>query len=161
VGERAPTMQKVGDEHASRWTLWFEPEVHREFAERRRRARPVAADARVCAHWLRDACWHGDRCDHLHRYDERRLPMCDHRFTGCYNEQCRNRHEPIAEARPLCPWYARGFCRRGARCRREHRFTRLCPAYALGFCADGPRCPLTHLRWSASVNEPPAGPRHL
>ena len=40
-----------------------------------------------------------------------------------------------------CPWYARGHCKHGRRCRYKHVKKRLCMACLAGFCPRGSECP--------------------
>ena len=41
--------------------------------------------------------------------------------------------------------YARGFCRFGAKCTRNHNMKpALCPDYLAGFCINGPNCSFGH-----------------
>ena len=46
-----------------------------------------------------------------------------------------------------CPWYARGFCKHGQRCRNRHTRKKACPRYLAGFCPDGPACQFGHAKF--------------
>jgi len=43
-----------------------------------------------------------------------------------------------------CPWFARGFCKHGAQCKRRHAVKVICINYMIGFCPDGPDCDYEH-----------------
>jgi cleavage and polyadenylation specificity factor subunit 4 len=44
-----------------------------------------------------------------------------------------------------CESYARGFCRFGAKCSRNHHMQPLlCPNYLAGFCPSGSKCSFGH-----------------
>lgn len=45
-----------------------------------------------------------------------------------------------------CPYYERGFCRRGLACNFDHIRKKTCENYIYGFCPDGPNCDKVHLK---------------
>jgi hypothetical protein len=114
---------------------------------------PVPANVRpdprrhrvVCKHWLRGLCKKGDNCDFLHRLDHERMPECWYfsNFGECGNKECIFLHVR-PEKTTECPWYARGFCKHGQRCRNRHTRKKPCPKYLAGFCPEGPACQFGH-----------------
>ena len=105
----------------------------------------------VCKHWLRGLCKKGDTCDFLHRLDHDRMPECWYfsNFGECGNKECIFLHVRPDEKASECPWYARGFCKHGQRCRHRHTLKKPCPKYLAGFCPDGPACSLGHPKYAA------------
>ena len=103
----------------------------------------------VCKHWLRGLCKKGDLCDFLHRLDHERMPECFYfsNFGECGNKECTFLHVRPEEKTTECPWYARGFCKHGQRCRHRHTTKKPCPKYLAGFCPDGPSCLMGHMKW--------------
>ena len=106
----------------------------------------------VCKHWLRGLCKRGDMCDFLHRLDHDRMPECWYfqQFGECGNKECIFLHVKPDEKSGDCPWFARGFCKHGQRCRARHRNRKPCPRYLAGFCPDGPDCKLGHAKCAAA-----------
>ena len=104
----------------------------------------------VCKHWLRGLCKRGDMCDFLHRLDHERMPECWYfqQFGECGNKECIFLHVKPDEKSGDCPWFARGFCKHGNRCRARHRVRKPCPRYLAGFCPDGPDCKLGHAKYA-------------
>ncbi|KAI8803616.1 hypothetical protein BJ742DRAFT_682930, partial [Cladochytrium replicatum] len=97
----------------------------------------------VCKHWLRGLCKKGELCEFLHEYNLRKMPECwfYSKYGECSNPECLYLHiDPNDKVRE-CAWYARGFCKHGARCRHKHVRKALCPLYLTGFCPKGPECP--------------------
>ena len=103
----------------------------------------------VCKHWLRGLCKKGDTCDFLHRLDHDRMPECWYfsNFGECGNKECIFLHVRPEEKLTECPWYARGFCKHGQRCRHRHTTKKPCPKYLAGLCPEGPACPMGHPKW--------------
>ncbi|KAJ2703079.1 Cleavage and polyadenylation specificity factor subunit 4 [Coemansia sp. IMI 203386] len=101
----------------------------------------------VCKHWVRGLCKKGDMCDFLHEYNLKKMPECQfYEKTGLCNnrEECFYRHtNPNANIKE-CPWYARGFCKHGAKCRSKHERKLICQHYRFGFCPLGPNCKDEH-----------------
>ena len=111
----------------------------------------------VCTFYFQSICRSGGwkHCKHLHQYDPSRMSVC--RFylnQGCTNPGCLFLHikDDVMDARQQrelagqsCEMYARGFCRFGAKCSRNHDVRpALCPDYLAGFCIKGPRCSFGH-----------------
>ena len=65
----------------------------------------------------------------------------------CTNPDCTFRHtNPDAEKKD-CPWYKKGFCRHGSKCKGRHDPTKMCENYKQGFCVLGPKCKFAHPKW--------------
>ena len=82
----------------------------------------------------------------LHRY-----------FTNygeCHSRDCVFKHTRPEDKVDECPWYARGFCKHGPRCRFRHTRKKACVAYLAGFCPEGKACQFGHPK-----NELPPIPR--
>ncbi|NXJ70230.1 CPSF4 factor, partial [Rostratula benghalensis] len=96
----------------------------------------------VCKHWLRGLCKKGDSCDFLHEYDMTRMPECYFysKFGECGNKDCPFLHVDVTTGAMGCPWYDRGFCRHGPRCKYRHTQRVMCSNYLVGFCPEGPKC---------------------
>ncbi|NWV73596.1 CPSF4 factor, partial [Dasyornis broadbenti] len=96
----------------------------------------------VCKHWLRGLCKRGDGCDFLHDCDAARMPE---RYFPSKLGECSDRdrpfpHEDVPASTVGCPWYDRGFCRRGPLCQFKHTRRVMCSNYLVGFCPEGPKC---------------------
>ncbi|XP_057239209.1 putative cleavage and polyadenylation specificity factor subunit 4-like protein [Malurus melanocephalus] len=121
----------------------------------------------VCKHWLRGLCRRGDSCDFLHDHDTARVPECYFysrfaipvAFGGrcprcapappageCSNKDCPFPHVDGTASTVGCPWYDRGFCRRGPLCKYKHTRRVMCSNYLVGFCPEGPKCKFVHLK---------------
>ena len=109
----------------------FEPILRTRDAERaaeRRRNPPVRKNHSVCPKYLQGLCMLGDdRCQFLHVLDESRMPICRFFLKNC--------------------------CTRGARCAFSHRYTHRqvrtqCALYKQGFCPLGPKCDSLHIKRS-------------
>jgi len=100
----------------------------------------------VCKHWLRGLCKKGDLCEFLHQYDLSKMPECYFysKFGECSNPECMYLHINPEDKVKECPWYARGFCKHGPKCRHKHQPKVACENYLLGFCPDGPNCKYGH-----------------
>ncbi|NWI52896.1 CPSF4 factor, partial [Calyptomena viridis] len=96
----------------------------------------------VCKHWLRGLCKRGDGCDFLHEYDVAKMPECYFysKFGECSNKDCPFLHVDATRSTMGCPWYDRGFCRHGPRCKYQHTRRVMCANYLVGFCPEGPKC---------------------
>ncbi|KAM6377255.1 putative cleavage and polyadenylation specificity factor subunit 4-like protein [Pluvialis apricaria] len=96
----------------------------------------------VCKHWLRGLCKKGDGCDFLHEYDVTKMPECYFysKFGECSNKDCPFLHIDATASTMGCPWYDRGFCRRGPLCKYKHTRRVMCTNYLVGFCPEGPKC---------------------
>jgi len=103
----------------------------------------------VCKHWLRGLCKKGDDCDFLHKLDHDRMPDCWYftQFGECGNKECLFNHVRPDEKADECPWYARGFCKHGPRCRHRHTQKKPCPKYLAGVCPEGPNCQFGHPKY--------------
>jgi len=103
----------------------------------------------VCKHWLRGLCKKGDLCEFLHEYDMSKMPECYFfsKFGECSNNECTYLHIPPEDKLRDCPWYDRGFCKHGPRCRQKHVKKAACENYLLGFCPDGPKCKYGHPKY--------------
>jgi len=103
----------------------------------------------VCKHWLRGLCKKNEDCEFLHVYDMAKMPPCHfyNTFGRCSNPDCLFLHLNLIDQVKECPWYARGFCKHGQKCRNKHKRSRGCQSYILGFCIDGPKCPLGHPKY--------------
>ena len=107
-----------------------------------------ACDAVLCALSSRPcrAWWRG-RCEYLHQYDMTRMPLCHFFVEGhCTKDDCQFLHIRPEDNAVECPWYARGFCKHGPKCRKKHARKELCPSYMAGFCPKGPREPARPVR---------------
>jgi cleavage and polyadenylation specificity factor subunit 4 len=100
----------------------------------------------VCKHWLRGLCKKGDRCEFLHEYDPKRMPECWFyaKYLECTNPECFFLHINPDDKIKNCPWYHRGFCKHGPKCRYKHNLALACPSYLAGFCLKGPTCKFIH-----------------
>ena len=107
----------------------------------------------VCKHWLRGLCKKGDDCDFLHQLDRDRMPECwfFSNFGECSNKDCIFLHLRPEDKVHECPWFARGFCKHGPRCRNRHTRKKPCPKYLAGFCPDGPECQFGHAKYELPV----------
>ncbi|NWU83449.1 CPSF4 factor, partial [Onychorhynchus coronatus] len=96
----------------------------------------------VCRHWLRGLCKRGDGCDFLHEHDATRMPECYFysKFGECSDKDCPFLHVDATPSTLGCPWYDRGFCRHGPRCKYKHTRRVMCANYLVGFCPEGPKC---------------------
>ena len=103
----------------------------------------------VCKHWLRGLCKKGDDCDFLHKLDHDRMPDCWYftQFGECGNKECLFQHVRPDEKTDECPWYARGFCKHGPRCRHRHTQKKPCPKYLAGVCPECPECSFGHPKY--------------
>ncbi|CAN8073244.1 unnamed protein product [Agarophyton chilense] len=103
----------------------------------------------VCKHYLRGLCKKQDMCDYLHSVDYLRMPECFFfsKYGECSNNECPYRHVDPEKKRNECPYYARGFCRHGPKCRHRHVKKVACTNYLAGFCKDGPDCVFGHARF--------------
>eukprot|EP01120_Amphizonella_sp_Union-15-10_P010210 TRINITY_DN4064_c0_g1_i2.p1 TRINITY_DN4064_c0_g1~~TRINITY_DN4064_c0_g1_i2.p1 ORF type:complete len:285 (-),score=30.02 TRINITY_DN4064_c0_g1_i2:127-981(-) len=103
----------------------------------------------VCKHWLRGLCKKGDLCEFLHQYDLSKMPECYFysKFGECSNPECMYLHINPEDKVKECPWYARGFCKHGPKCRHKHQPKVACENYLLGFCPDGPNCKYGHPKY--------------
>uniref|UniRef100_A0A6V3S1L4 Cleavage and polyadenylation specificity factor subunit 4 n=1 Tax=Lotharella globosa TaxID=91324 RepID=A0A6V3S1L4_9EUKA len=100
----------------------------------------------VCKHWLRGLCKKSDKCEYLHEYDMSRMQQCTFFITRgeCTNKDCTFLHQRPEDRQKDCPWYDRGFCQHGPKCRNRHRRRAACPDYLAGFCIKGPTCGYGH-----------------
>lgn len=110
----------------------------------------------VCKHWLRGLCKKSDiNCEYLHIYDLSRMPLCHFYLTygSCNNTDCPFVHQSGDDRDQECPWYARGFCKKGPHCRQKHTRKEACPDYLAGFCHLGPECRFAHPKWEIILPE--------
>ncbi|GAM18774.1 hypothetical protein SAMD00019534_019490 [Acytostelium subglobosum LB1] len=109
----------------------------------------------VCKHWLRGLCKKGELCEFLHEYDLAKMPECYFfsKFGECSNQECMYLHLNPEEKVVECPWYARGFCKHGPKCRHKHMKKLLCENYYLGFCPEGPKCKYGHPKFELPKEE--------
>jgi hypothetical protein len=78
-------------------------------------------------------------CEYLHQYDMTRMPLCHFFVEGhCTKDDCQFLHIRPEDSAADCPWYARGFCKHGPKCRKKHTRKELCGSYMAGFCPKGP-----------------------
>ncbi|KAJ2711647.1 RNA-binding component of cleavage and polyadenylation factor [Coemansia spiralis] len=113
----------------------------------------------VCKHWLRGLCKKESDCEFLHEYNLEKMPKCSFIVnTGvCVNgEDCLFQHVDPEQRVKECPWYARGFCKHGSKCRSKHVRTQMCPYYQFGFCPDGNNCRMAHPRFELPKMHPDA-----
>ncbi|KAJ2614705.1 Cleavage and polyadenylation specificity factor subunit 4 [Coemansia sp. RSA 1365] len=118
----------------------------------REQSEKIQSDNRtvVCKHWLRGRCKKDDNCEFLHEYDLEKMPKCQFfaKDGVCNNgDECDYRHVDPEQRVKECPWYARGFCKHGAKCRSKHVRKLICPLFQFGFCPDGPNCRKEHPRF--------------
>lgn len=109
----------------------------------------------VCKHWLRGLCKKGDSCEFLHEFDLKKMPECYFfsKFGECSNPECIYLHINPEEKMKECPWYARGFCKHGPKCRHKHVKKTACSNYLLGFCIEGPNCKFGHPKYELPKEE--------
>ena len=110
----------------------------------------------VCKHWLRGLCKKGDaQCEFLHEYDMSKMPICQFFSSdgSCSNEDCIFRHVDATAQLGECPWYARGFCRRGKQCHYQHVKKEACLRYITGFCPKGSKCEFGHPKYEDPPEE--------
>ena len=75
----------------------------------------------VCRHWMRNACKLGEKCNYLHVWDEKSLPVCNFWLRDGYcpkGDDCDFRHPTESDSdrrQPECPYYELGFCKLGER----------------------------------------------
>jgi len=98
----------------------------------------VTESTRFFFHRLRGICKKDSRnavhkCSFLHEYDLRKMPVCQFwRDEGeCTNTDCIFRHVRQAESTIECPWYKRGFCRHGSKCKHKHLKRKACTNYLM------------------------------
>jgi cleavage and polyadenylation specificity factor subunit 4 len=73
----------------------------------------------------------------------RLMPQCQFFSTDgkCSNgDDCDFLHLKPEEHVRDCPWYKRGFCKHGPKCRNRHVRNEPCFDYLAGFCINGPKC---------------------
>ena len=75
------------------------------------------------------------------------------KYGECSNQECPYRHVDPEKKRNECPYYARGFCRHGPKCRHRHVKKVACPNYLAGFCKEGPDCVFGHARFEIPRND--------
>ena len=69
-------------------------------------------------------------------------------------EECVYRHITNTEKRSEdCPFYERGFCKKGLACSFDHIQEYICENYAYGFCPKGPTCDKIHLKSVIADND--------
>jgi len=114
-----------------------------------------AEKAVVCKHWLRGLCKKGDVCEFLHEYDLSKMPECwfFSKFGECSNPECMYLHIRPEDKQKECPWYARGFCKHGPKCRHKHVKKLACTNYLMGLCLDGPNCKYGHPKYELPKDE--------
>ncbi|KAJ3073224.1 Cleavage and polyadenylation specificity factor subunit 4 [Podochytrium sp. JEL0797] len=103
----------------------------------------------VCKHYLRGLCKKGDLCEFLHEYNLKKMPECwfFSKYQSCTNPECQYLHiDPNSKVKE-CPWYARGFCKHGPKCRNKHVRQSVCQNYVTGFCPKGPECTFGHPKY--------------
>ncbi|KAJ2521857.1 Cleavage and polyadenylation specificity factor subunit 4 [Coemansia sp. RSA 2049] len=114
----------------------------------------------VCKHWLRGLCKKDDDCDYLHEYNLKKMPECTFfpQNGKCTNgDECPFQHLNPEQRVKECLWYARGFCKHGAKCRSKHVRKLVCPQYRAGFCPLGPSCPKEHPRFDLPLTHVESG----
>jgi len=113
----------------------------------------------VCKHWLRGLCKKGDSCEFLHEYDLSKMPECYFfsKFGECSNPECLYLHINPEDKMRECPWYARGFCKHGPRCRHKHVKKTACANYLEGLCLDGPNCKFGHPKYELPKDDEQPG----
>ena len=64
----------------------------------------------------------------------------------CNKANCPFKHSRPSDNAPECPWYNRGFCKKGPHCKLKHaKKKKKCVDYAdFGFCVKGPECKFGH-----------------
>eukprot|EP01125_Pyxidicula_operculata_P014895 TRINITY_DN5012_c1_g3_i2.p1 TRINITY_DN5012_c1_g3~~TRINITY_DN5012_c1_g3_i2.p1 ORF type:complete len:185 (+),score=17.51 TRINITY_DN5012_c1_g3_i2:406-960(+) len=72
----------------------------------------------------------------------------------CSNPECMYLHINPETKGHECPWYARGFCKHGDKCRHRHVKKVPCDAYMAGFCPEGPNCRFGHAKFELPPEEP-------
>ncbi|KAJ3353923.1 hypothetical protein HDU83_006128 [Entophlyctis luteolus] len=110
----------------------------------------------VCKHYLRSLCKKGDLCEFLHEYNLKKMPECwfYSKYGECSNPECQYLHLDPESKIKECPWYARGFCKHGPKCRNKHVRQAVCQNYVTGFCPKGPDCPFGHPKFELpTLNE--------
>eukprot|EP00126_Sphaerothecum_destruens_P013364 Sdes_comp22876_c0_seq1m21247 len=114
----------------------------------------------LCTHWLRGLCKKGDEwCDFLHIYDISKMPECRFytEYGECSNEtmngDCPFRHIDPESKMKDCPWFQRGFCKHGAKCRNRHVKRVACQNYIYGFCPEGKMCKFAHPIWHVDMSK--------
>eukprot|EP01135_Chromosphaera_perkinsii_P005000 Nk52_evm9s309 gene=Nk52_evmTU9s309 len=78
-------------------------------------------------------------------------------YKECSNEamngDCPFRHiDPESKVKD-CPWYNRGFCKHGAKCRNRHSRRVACQNYLAGFCPNGGKCQFAHPIWHVDMSK--------
>ncbi|KAI8612807.1 hypothetical protein BC830DRAFT_1135056 [Chytriomyces sp. MP71] len=103
----------------------------------------------VCKHYLRGLCKKGDLCEFLHEYNLKKMPECwfYSKYGECSNPECQYLHLDPESKIKECPWYARGFCKHGPKCRNKHVRQAVCQNYVTGFCPKGSDCPFGHPKY--------------
>jgi len=82
----------------------------------------------------------GDNCEFLHEKNPDKMPECP-KGSKCTDKDCLLKHSETKNDRlKECPFYLKGYCKKGDECKLEHNFTPICQNYAYGFCPNGPRC---------------------
>ncbi|KAG9391692.1 Zinc finger C-x8-C-x5-C-x3-H type (and similar) [Carpediemonas membranifera] len=110
----------------------------------------------ICKHYLRGLCKKGDQCKYLHVFDMAKMAEChfNKQYGFCNNDECQYRHvDRDAQQEEECPYFARGFCKHGDKCRLRHVNKPICPNYMAGFCPDGPTCQLGHPKFELPVDK--------
>ncbi|KAI8843468.1 hypothetical protein HDU78_000657 [Chytriomyces hyalinus] len=110
----------------------------------------------VCKHYLRGLCKKGDLCEFLHEYNLKKMPECwfYSKYGECSNPECQYLHLDPESKIKECPWYARGFCKHGPKCRNKHVRQAVCQNYVTGFCPLGRECPFGHPKFELpNLNE--------
>jgi hypothetical protein len=75
-----------------------------------------------------------------------RLPLVSRAQGECNKANCPFKHSRPSDNAPECPWYNRGFCKKGPHCKLKHaKKKKKCVDYAdFGFCVKGPECKFGH-----------------
>eukprot|EP00003_Mantamonas_plastica_P024402 TRINITY_DN4538_c0_g2_i6.p1 TRINITY_DN4538_c0_g2~~TRINITY_DN4538_c0_g2_i6.p1 ORF type:complete len:294 (+),score=49.61 TRINITY_DN4538_c0_g2_i6:201-1082(+) len=80
-------------------------------------------------------------------------PLCSLLIGECATEECLFKHIDPDERVVVCPWYRRGFCKHGPRCRHKHDYKEPCQNYLDGFCPKGPECPYGHPKFELPTDD--------
>jgi len=77
---------------------------------------------------------------------QKKMPECWFfaKYGECTNVDCNFLHISPEEKIQTCPWYYRGFCKHGPKCRYKHTAAVICPSFLTGFCSSGLKCKFAH-----------------
>mmetsp|Transcript_40772 Transcript_40772/g.66095 ORF Transcript_40772/g.66095 Transcript_40772/m.66095 type:complete len:192 (+) Transcript_40772:3-578(+) len=81
-------------------------------------------------------------------------------YGECLNPECVFVHVGEEEIKE-CPYYKRGFCSMGPRCKWKHVRAVFCPNFMAGFCMEGKMCKYAHPKFNYPQEDELADKQYL